>query len=161
MLENEVHKWASKRTDLPTLDRVYDWNEIATITRSAPAKILGFENRGHLASGANADVAVYDLEPENFDATKASNAAVVEDVMGRAAYTIKDGEILVKDGKVVKVVPSRHMWTNVTGFDQQEKKVLENIMPMFNKYYTVKFENYKVFDHYIDPSIEFKIDASK
>jgi formylmethanofuran dehydrogenase subunit A len=161
MLENEVHKWASTRTDLPSLDRVYDWNEIATITRAAPAKILGFENRGQLGVGANADVAVYDIEPENFDATKASNAAIIEDVMGRAAYTIKDGEILVKDGKIVKVVPSRHMWTNVTGFDKQEEKVLENIMPIFNKYYTVKFENYKVFDHYIDPSIEFKINVSK
>ena len=81
--------------------------------------------------------------------------------MGRAAYTIKDGEVVVKDGKIAKVVPSRHMWTNVTGFEQQEKKVLEDIMPMFNRYYTIKFENYKVFDHYIDPSIEFKIDASK
>jgi len=53
------------------------------------------------------------------------------------------------------------MWTNVTGFEAQEKKVLEDIMPMFNRYYTVKFENYKVFDHYIDPAIEFKIDAGK
>ena len=161
MLENEVHKWATKRTDLATLDRVYDWNDIATITRSAPAKILGLEQRGHLGVGANADVAVYDIEPENFDATKASNAPVIEDVMGKAAYTIKDGEIVVKDGKIVKVVPSRHMWTNVTGFEEQEKKVLEDIMPMFNRYYTVKFENYKVFDHYIDPAIEFKIDAGK
>jgi formylmethanofuran dehydrogenase subunit A len=161
MLENEVHKWATKRTDLASLDRVYDWSDIATVTRSAPAKILGLEQRGHLGVGANADVAVYDIEPENFDATKASNASVIEDVMGRAAYTIKDGEIVVKDGKIVKVVPSRHMWTNVTGFEEQEKKVLEDIMPMFNRYYTVKFENYKVFDHYIDPAIEFKIDAGK
>ena len=162
MIENkEVHNWASKRTSLPTLDRVYDWNDIAITTRSAPAKILGLEKRGHLGIGANADVAVYDIEPENFDATKASNAAVVEDVLTRAAYTIKDGEVVVKDGKIVKIVPSRHMWTNVTGFEQQEKKVLEDIMPMFNRYYTVKFENYKVFDHYIDPAIEFTIDASK
>ncbi len=162
MIENkEVHNWASKRTSLPTLDRVYDWNDIAISTRSAPAKILGLEKRGHLGIGANADVAVYDIEPENFDATKASNAAVVEDVLTRAAYTIKDGEVVVKDGKIVKIVPSRHMWTNVTGFEQQEKKVLEDIMPMFNRYYTVKFENYKVFDHYIDPAIEFKIDAGK
>ena len=162
MMENgEVHKWASKRTSLPTLDRVYDWNDIATVTRSAPAKILGLEERGHLGVGANADVAVYDLEPENFDATKAANAAVVEDVLGRALYTLKDGEVVVKDGKIAKVVPSRHLWSNIQGFEEQEKKVLENIMPMFNRYYTVKFENYKVHDHYVDPDVEFKIDASK
>ena len=123
MIENkEVHKWVSKRTDLPTLDRVYDWNDIATVTRSAPAKILGFEERGHLGVGANADVAVYDIEPENFDPTKAANAAVVEDVLGRALYTIKDGQILVKDGEIAKVVPSRHLWTNVPGIRTAREK---------------------------------------
>ena len=86
---------------------------------------------------------------------------MVEDVLGRALYTIKDGQILVKDGEIAKVVPSRHLWTNVQGFEQQEKKVLEDIMPMFNKYYTVKFENYKVHDHYIEPSLEYKVKASK
>ena len=34
MIENkEVHNWASKRTSLPTLDRVYDWNDIATVNK--------------------------------------------------------------------------------------------------------------------------------
>ena len=94
-------------------------------------------------------------------AQQKANAAVIEDVMGRALYTIKDGDVVVKDGKISKVVKSKHLWSNVQGFEEQEKKVLEDIMPMFNRYYTVKFENYKVHDHYIDPSIEFKIDASK
>ena len=162
MIENkEVHKWATKRTSLGTLDRVYDWNDIATVTRSAPAKILGFKERGHLGVGANADVAVYDIEPEKFDPTKASSAPIIEDVLGRALYTIKDGQIVVKDGKIAKVVPSRHLWTNVQGFEKQENKVLNDIMPMFNKYYTIKFENYKVHDHYIEPSIEYKVNASK
>jgi len=81
--------------------------------------------------------------------------------LGRALYTLKDGEVVVKDGKIAKVVPSRHLWSNIQGFEEQEKKVIENIMPMFNRYYTVKFENYKVHDHYVDPDVEFKIDASK
>ena len=49
---------------------MYDLNDIAITTRSAPAKILGLDKRGHLGVGANADVAVYDLEPENFDRLK-------------------------------------------------------------------------------------------
>ena len=36
MIENgEVHKWVQKRTTLPTLEREYDFNDIAIITRAA------------------------------------------------------------------------------------------------------------------------------
>lgn len=49
MIENrEVHKWAEKRTTLATLDREYDFYEIATITRAAPARIYGFTDKGAL-----------------------------------------------------------------------------------------------------------------
>ncbi len=49
MIENgEVHKWVQKRTTLPTLEREYDFNDIAIITRAAPAKIYGFRDRGAL-----------------------------------------------------------------------------------------------------------------
>ena len=38
MIENgEVHKWVQKRTTLPTLEREYDFNDIAIITSAAPA----------------------------------------------------------------------------------------------------------------------------
>lgn len=162
MMENkEVRPWSYKRTSLGGIERVFDFYDIATITRAAPAKILGFEDRGHLGVGANADIAVYDLEPENFDPTKAANAATVEKAFSNALYTIKDGEILVKDGEIVKVVSSKHIRTNVQDFEEEEKRVLEQIMPMFNRYYTVKFENYIVHDHYAEPSVEYKVSASK
>ena len=162
MIENrEVHKWVEQRSALTTLDREYDFNDIATVTRSAPAKILGMDDRGHLGVGANADVAVYDIEPDNFDPSKAANASIVEKAFGNALYTIKDGRILVKDGEIVKVVPSKHLWSNVEGFESEEQRILNKIMPQFNKYYTVKFENYLVQDHYINPSVEYKINAGK
>ena len=46
----------------------------------------------------------------------------MEKAFGNAMYTIKDGQILVKDGEVVKVVPSQTIWTNVQGFEEQEKR---------------------------------------
>jgi formylmethanofuran dehydrogenase subunit A len=160
MMDNkEVHGWAAKKSALATLDREYDFYDIATITRAAPSKIYGFEDRGNLSVGSLADIAVYDLEPNNFDPTV--NAAAVENAFSNALYTIKDGEILVKDGEVVKVVSSNHVHTEVQGFEDQEKRILEQIMPMFNKYYTVKFENYIVHDHYAEPSTVYKVNASK
>jgi len=160
MMDNkEVHSWSHRKSSLATLDREYDFQDVATVTRAAPAKIYGFEDRGHLGAGALADIAVYDLEPNNFDPSR--DAAAVEKAFSNALYTIKDGEVLVKDGEIVKVVPSRHVWTNVQGFEEEEKRVLEQIMPMFNKYYTVRFENYVVHDQYTVPEFEYKVNASK
>ena len=162
MMDNkEVHPWSHRRTSLASIDRDFDFYDIANITRAAPSKILGFEDRGHLGVGANADIAVYDIEPENFDPSRAANAAIVEKQLGGALYTIKDGEILVKDGEITKVVSSKHLRTSVQGFEEEEKRILEQIMPMFKKYYTVKFENYVVQDHYAEPSVEYKVNASK
>jgi formylmethanofuran dehydrogenase subunit A len=159
MIENEVHKWAERRTSLATLDREYDFYEIATISRAAPAKIHGFSDRGALTPGYNADIAVYDLNPNDFDPSK--NAAAVEAAFSNALYTIKDGDIVVKDGEIAKVKPTHNIWTNVLGLEDQEKQVMDEVMPFFNKYYSVKFENYVVHDHYLTNPIEVKVDASK
>jgi len=160
MIENkEVHNWVERRSALATIDREYDFNEIAIISRAGPARIHGFEDRGAFSTGMNADIAVYDINPNDFDPSK--NPAEVEKAFGSAAYTIKDGQILVKDGEVVKVKPSQTIWTNVQGYEEKEQNILDEIMPFFNRYYTVKFETYKVHDHFIKNPIEVKVQAGK
>ena len=75
-------------TTLPSITREYSLNEIATMTRAAPAKLLGLKDRGHLAAGAVADVAVHeDLQ---------DRAAMFRG----AALVFKDGELVVRDGAV-------------------------------------------------------------
>jgi formylmethanofuran dehydrogenase subunit A len=75
-------------TTLSSIRREYSLNEIATMTRAAPAKLLGLTDRGHLSPGAIADVAVY-----SEDADKAK--------MFRAASLVfKDGDLVVRDGEV-------------------------------------------------------------
>ena len=151
MLNNEVHNWAVNRTNLGTYDREYTWNEIATITRASPAKILGLNDRGHLGMGAKADVSVYDIDVENFDPTLKNNSAILENKLLNSKYTIKDGEILVKDAKIVKLVKSNHIWCKVNGLEKEEEILTNRIKPEFNKYYTIKYENYGVNEHYIKP----------
>ena len=129
----------------------YSWYEIAQITRSTPAKILGLEDRGHLGVGAKADVSVYDINVDDFDPTSKNNSKVIEDKLLNALYTIKDGQILVKDGKIIKTTPSRHIWTNVCGLEEKEEKLVETIKPEFNRFYTIKYENYGVPEHYTKP----------
>lgn len=150
ILDNEVHNWATKRTDLGTYDREYTWNEIATITRASPAKILGLEDRGHMGIGAKADISVYDIDVNDFDTTLMKNSEKLEKSLLNSKYTIKDGEILVKDSKIIKLVNSRHVWSNVEGLHEKEEKLIKRIKPEFNKYYTIKYENYPVPDHYLE-----------
>lgn len=160
MMDNgEVRVWSYKRTGLGTFDREYDFNEIATITRASPAKIYGYKDRGELTPGYNADIAVYDLNPNDIDPSKQPEA--IEHAFGNAMYTIKDGQILVKDGEVVKVVPSHTLWTNVKGFEEQEKAVMKEVMPAFTRFYTVKFENYKVHDHFTPYPTVTEVQAGK
>jgi formylmethanofuran dehydrogenase subunit A len=75
-------------TTLPAISREYSLTEIATMTRAAPARLLGFADRGHLGAGAVADVAVYD---DQRDRTKMFRAA---------ALVFKDGDLVVRDGAV-------------------------------------------------------------
>jgi formylmethanofuran dehydrogenase subunit A len=76
-------------TTLPSIAREYTLSEIAIMTRAAPAKLLGLADRGHLATGMLADIAVYDRKPDT--------AAMFRD----AALVFKNGELVVRDGEVV------------------------------------------------------------
>ena len=158
MIENgEVHKWSHKRTGLAGLDREYDFYEIATITRAAPAKIHGFPDRGALTPGYKADIAVYDVNPNDFDPSR--NPEMVERIFTSAAYTIKDGQILVKDGDLVATKPSHVIWTDVKGWERGEAQVLNEMMPFFTQYYSVKWENYQVHDHFLSNPIKVEVPA--
>ena len=75
-------------TGLASLSREYTLHEIAVMTRQAPAKLLGLKDRGHLAPGARADVAVY------------SNDSDRAKMFRRAALGFKDGDLVVRDGAV-------------------------------------------------------------
>ena len=58
------------------------------MTRAAPAKLLGLKDRGHLGAGAIADIAVYRKGKD------------IAKMFREAALVFKNGELVVKDGKV-------------------------------------------------------------
>jgi Formylmethanofuran dehydrogenase subunit A len=94
----------------------------ATISRAAPARIHGFQDRGALTPGYNADIAVYDINPNDFDSIP-KTLKVYEKAFSNAYYTIKDGQIVVKDGDIVSTKQSHTIWTNVIGYEEEEKQL--------------------------------------
>ncbi len=122
-----------KRCTLPDLDREYTLQEIAIITRAAPAKMLGLEKKGHLGVDADADVTIY--QP----------AADRQRMFELPRYVIRGGEIVVEDGEIRSDVEGKLLHV-APAYDQE---AVPNIQQWFEKYYTIQFRNYPVDDHYL------------
>jgi formylmethanofuran dehydrogenase subunit A len=115
---------------LPTIAREYTLDDIAILTRAGPAKSLGLKDRGHLGVGAAGDITVYkdDRNRERMFATP--------------EMVFKDGELVVKNGKVVKVVQGA---THVARPDY-DKSIEKPLKDYFGRFHTVAMENFKLAD---------------
>ncbi len=86
-----LHPDVAAQSALKDIRRELTLYEIAILTRSAPARLLGLSDRGHLGDGAGADIAVY---REGGDA---------ETMFSTPAWVLKDGQVVVREGRVVAV----------------------------------------------------------
>jgi formylmethanofuran dehydrogenase subunit A len=139
------HKKAQKKSLLPSIDRELSLYELAIMTRAGQAKALGLKNKGHLGVGADADIAIYNINPETTDIAR--KYKTVRRAFKHAAYTIKDGKIVVKDGEVVGHADGRTMWLDVQ--TNEPCKIDEDMKSKFKQYWTVEYDNYPVYDHYV------------
>ena len=122
---------AIRRTALlDGLDREYTLNEIAIITRAAPARRLGLRDKGHLGIGADADVTIY------------HDRADREEMFATPRYVIKGGEVAVEEGELRRSDDGL-LLSSRAAFDPEVSRVLE---PLFGERYTVSFEHYPVRD---------------
>ena len=122
---------AIRRTALlEGLDREYTLNEIAVITRAAPARRLGLHDKGHLGIGADADVTIY------------HDRADREEMFATPRYVIKGGELAVEDGELRRADDGL-LFSSRAAFDPEVSQVLA---PLFGERYTVAFEHYPVRD---------------
>ena len=115
---------------LPTIAREYTLDDIAILTRAGPAKSLGLKDRGHLGVGAAGDITVYKDDPNR------------EAMFATPAMVFKNGELIVRDGKVVKVVQGA---THVARPDY-DKGIEKSLSDYFDRFHTVRMQNFKVAD---------------
>jgi len=153
---NHCSKKAQKKSLLPSIDRELSLYELAIVTRAGTAKALGLKNKGHLGVGADGDIAIYNINPETTDI--AQDYKPVRKAFGHAAYTVKDGQIVVKDGEVVNPISGKTMWLDV---ETKEPCVIdEEMKKKFKQYWTVEYDNYPVFDHYLKVPEKLTIKAT-
>jgi len=141
-----VSRTARERSLLPSIDREYTLLEVAVATRAGTARALGLGRKGHLGVGADADVAVYSLNPEQVDVSR--KFITTRRAFERAAYTVKGGEIVVRDGEVVRPVVGRTFWVDVEPASDPWE-VDADLKRRFREYWTVEYENYPVPEEYL------------
>ncbi|ABA56566.1 formylmethanofuran dehydrogenase, subunit A [Nitrosococcus oceani ATCC 19707] len=125
-----IHPEAAQASTLGTITREYSLYEIAIMTRAGAAKLLGLSDRGHLGIGAAADITVYTEQKDK------------EKMFSKPDYVFKDGELVVRNGEIVKVT-----WgaTHVVRpeFDNSIEKELSSY---FDRYLPMKISNFKIND---------------
>tara|TARA_Y100000768_G_scaffold143378_1_gene106814 strand:- start:1914 stop:3569 length:1656 start_codon:yes stop_codon:yes gene_type:complete len=117
----------SQHTILKDIKREYTLSEIATMTRSAPARILGLENKGSLSENADADITIYD-----------SNINDVEEMFAHPSHVIKDGVEVVRNGEI-----KNYMWgkTQVVK-PEHDPSIEKKLDKYFKKFHTIGLSNY-------------------
>ena len=151
----KINPRAESRSLLPSTNRELSFYEIAIMTRAGQAKALGLEDKGHLGIGADADVAIYALNPENIDPSKKHKT--VRRAFENAAYTIKGGKIVAKKGEILRHVEGATMWLDVQV--SEPIKITEEMKRRFRDYWTVEYENYPVTENYLEFSHPVTIKA--
>ncbi|MBB6066997.1 tungsten-dependent formylmethanofuran dehydrogenase subunit FwdA [Methanococcus maripaludis] len=155
-IQNRVHKWAAQKSHITETDKEYSMYEIAQITRANSSKVLGLSgDRGHLGVGAKADISIYDIDPEEKSGEK------IEKAFLEAAYVLKNGDIVVKNGNVVKEVYGDTIFVNAEINESLEAELLKDLNMKFKKLYSVNMENYPVQDAYANSWMPINIDATE
>jgi formylmethanofuran dehydrogenase subunit A len=128
-------------TTLPSITREYSLVEIATMTRAAPARLLGLRDRGHLGAGAIADVAVYEDAPDRAKMFRS------------AALVFKHGVLVMRDGK-----PTQRSFGRALVVEPERDRAIDRrLTAYYDERYGLSDDLIKVPDHAIGRPEPFEV----
>ena len=142
-------------SEIATIDRELTLYEIAQMTRAGPAKCLGLASMyGGLKPGQDADVAVYDFNPD-----KEHKPMEIEEAFSEVKYLFKTGVPIIMDRKFVSEGKKRTLWVDAKV--NENPQVMRDVKEKFLKYYTVTQNNYEVAGkHFIPNPFAIEVDAT-
>jgi formylmethanofuran dehydrogenase subunit A len=143
-------------TSIGSLDREISLYELAAMTRAGPAKSLGLAGFcGGLKPGMEADVVVYDFNPEK----PVANPDDIEKAFSRASHVFKSGTEVVLNGEIVSSGHKRTLWVNAKV--RENPQVMRDIDEKFIKYYSMTRANYEALGHHFVPNpYAIEVDAT-
>ena len=111
---------------------------------------------GGLAPGMDADVAVYNLNPDK----PVADPEDIEKAFSRCAAVFKSGVQVVQNGEIVDNGHKRTLWVNAKVKDNPQ--VMRDINEKFVKYYSVTQANYEALGHHFVPNpYAVEVDATQ
>ncbi len=125
-----IHKGAAEMSHLGAIEREYSLYEIATMTRAAPARILGLSDRGHLGENAAADIVIYHTLEDK------------EKMFAKPWRVLKNGKVIVENGEIVDSAKGK----THTIQPQYDKSIEQKLKDYFDKYQTIRFGNFAIKD---------------
>jgi len=145
------------QTSIGSLDREITFYELAQMTRAGPAKSLGLSAIcGGLKPGMEADVAVYNINPDK----PIANPDDIEKAFSRCAAVFKSGVQVVSNGEIVNNGHKRTLWVDVK--TKENAQVKRDISEKFVKYYSVTQNNYEALGHHFVPNpFAIEVDATQ
>ena len=154
-----INRKAKAKSLLPSINREMTFYEIAIITRAGQAKALGLKSKGHLGIGADADISIYNIDPRKIDPSRDYKA--VRRAFSNAAYTIKSGEIVAVNGRIVKAPAGRTYWINFEAYCGADclLRAAAELKRKFRDYWTIEFDNYFIPERYLKISAPISIKA--
>jgi formylmethanofuran dehydrogenase subunit A len=121
-------------SNLRFIKRTYSMYEIAIMTRSAPAKILGLKDRGSLKEGCIADIAIYNPRKK------------IDDMFRSATYVFKNGDEIVRNGKAIK-----HKKTSTQSLKlKYDRKIHNKIQNWFDNFYSLRLDEFEIDENYFE-----------
>jgi formylmethanofuran dehydrogenase subunit A len=143
----QMHPKVYERSVLSELDREWDLYELAISTRAAPAKILGLEAaKGHLGTGADADIAIYDIDPTRQNLSAKPDRIVK--AFTNAYLTYLNGVQVSKNGKIGKT-PHGKVWSVHPRLnDGLWHRINSDLEDMMGRWFSHSFSNYPVPERY-------------
>lgn len=126
----QLHPEAVAMSLLKDLKKEFSLYEIAIMTRTAAAKMLGLHDRGHLTADALADIAVYSPQADK------------EAMFNHADLVFKNGALVVKNGEV----QSRREGTTQTIQAYFEPRIQQDVQAYYDQFYNLKLHNFQVED---------------
>ena len=121
----KLHPEVAASCALGSIARELTLDEIAVMTRAAPARLLGLETRGQLGIGAAADIAVY------------RQASDFEAMFKTPEFVFKDGELVARAGRIV-ATPVGGTYFIEPGYDTAIEKTLRR---HWDAHGSIRFDN--------------------
>ena len=125
---SKINQESLKFSFLKDIKRTYSMYDIAIMTRSSPAKILGLKDRGSLRNGCIADISVYDPKKK------------IDQMFQSAKYVFKNGNEIVRNGKILKYHKSSTIAVDI----RYEKSITKDLQSWVNRFYSLDVDDFKV-----------------